>query len=62
MRLSQDETRLVKDEKTEAQRLSQALPALLLHASNLVKEFNPGVHGRRKAGTGEDFWQFKHYS
>lgn len=51
-----------RNEQISAEQLSDSLPPLLLKANQLVKEFNPGIHGRRKAGTGEDFWQFKQYS
>ncbi len=49
-------------EKAEAGALSAALPPLMLRAEQLAKNFNPGTHGRRKAGVGEDFWQFRHYN
>lgn len=51
-----------RNEQISAERLSDPLPPLFLRANQLVKEFNPGIHGRRKAGVGEDFWQFKQYS
>lgn len=51
-----------RNERLEAEHLSDALPPLLLRANQLVKEFSPGVHGRRQAGAGEDFWQFQQYS
>ncbi|WP_288901224.1 DUF58 domain-containing protein [uncultured Sneathiella sp.] len=49
------------DERVKAERLAQTLPPLILAAENLVNAFDIGVHGRRRAGTGEDFWQFKQY-
>ncbi|GLQ05727.1 DUF58 domain-containing protein [Sneathiella chinensis] len=49
------------DRKTVAERLSRALPPLLLKAEQLAKSFNPGTHGRRRAGSGEVFWQFRQY-
>lgn len=49
------------DDRVKAERLAQTLPPLILAAENLVNAFDMGVHGRRRAGTGEDFWQFKQY-
>jgi uncharacterized protein (DUF58 family) len=49
------------DERVKAEKLAQTLPPLILAAENLVNAFDIGVHGRRRAGTGEDFWQFKQY-
>ncbi len=48
-------------ERVKAERLAQTLPPLILAAEHLVNAFDIGVHGRRRAGTGEDFWQFKQY-
>ncbi len=50
-----------REVKREAELLSSALPPLLLQAEQLVRNINPGIHGRRKAGSGEDFWQFRPY-
>ena len=47
--------------RDRAERLAQTLPPLILAAEHLVNAFDMGVHGRRRAGTGEDFWQFKQY-
>lgn len=49
------------DEKAEAERLAETLPALILAAEHLANAYDLGVHGRRRTGTGEDFWQFKQY-
>jgi uncharacterized protein (DUF58 family) len=45
----------------EAEQLSAALPPLLMAAERLSSAVNLGVHGRRKAGMGETFWQFRRY-
>jgi uncharacterized protein (DUF58 family) len=37
------------------------LPPLLVAAERLASVVGLGVHGRRKAGTGETFWQFRRY-
>lgn len=59
---SKSPKRQKRDEKSEAELLSATLPPLQLRAEKLARGFDPGVHGRRKAGVGEDFWQFSHYS
>ncbi|MEI9996608.1 MAG: DUF58 domain-containing protein [Rhizomicrobium sp.] len=45
----------------EAEALGAGLPPLLLDAERLAAAVSLGVHGRRKAGMGETFWQFRRY-
>src|SRR5258705_633851 len=45
--------------REEAERLGAALPPLLVEAERLTSGVWLGVHGRRKAGMGETFWQFR---
>ena len=47
--------------REEAERLGSALPPLLVEAERLTSGVWLGVHGRRKAGMGETFWQFRRY-
>ena len=47
--------------KAEAEALAASLPALLVSAERLAATVSLGVHGRRKAGMGESFWQFRRY-
>jgi uncharacterized protein (DUF58 family) len=42
-----------------AQKLASGLPKLLLAAERLAFVAAPGLHGRRRAGPGESFWQFR---
>lgn len=44
--------------RTEAANLAGDLPGVLLEARRLAAAA-PGVHGRRRAGPGEAFWQFR---
>jgi len=44
----------------EAERIAAGLPALLLRARRLAATVTAGVHGRRRPGSGDDFWQFRH--
>lgn len=39
-----------------------AFPPLLMEADRIASTFFTGIHGRRKAGTGETFWQFRDYN
>jgi uncharacterized protein (DUF58 family) len=48
--------------KEQAEQLASALPPLLVAAENLASTVSLGVHGRRKAGMGESFWQFRRYA
>jgi uncharacterized protein (DUF58 family) len=45
----------------EAEALGASLPPLLVDAERLAAAVSLGVHGRRKAGMGESFWQFRRY-
>jgi uncharacterized protein (DUF58 family) len=45
----------------EADGLGAGLPPLLVMADRLAASISLGVHGRRRAGIGENFWQFRRY-
>jgi len=42
-----------------ARSLAAALPDLLIEARQVASAVTAGWHGRRRAGPGEDFWQFR---
>lgn len=44
--------------RRDAEALAHDLPSVLLEARRLAAAA-PGLHGRRQAGPGEDFWQFR---
>ncbi len=46
----------------EAEALGAGLPPLLVSAERLAAAVSLGVHGRRKSGMGESFWQFRRYT
>ena len=48
----------MKQTRAEAEALAGFLPGVLLEARRLAAAA-PGVHGRRRAGPGEAFWQFR---
>ena len=45
--------------RRDAEKVSGALPPLLVEAERLVSTLAIGVHGRRRAGIGETFWQYR---
>jgi uncharacterized protein (DUF58 family) len=53
---------LAKVLSQRAEHLSQSLPPLLVRAERIVATVILGVHGRRRAGPGENFWQYRNYS
>ncbi len=44
-----------------AEALAAVLPPLLVEAQQVAATVAQGVHGRRRVGTGETFWQFRRY-
>ena len=46
---------------TDAARLASALPPLLMAAHRVASTVMQGVHGRRRVGQGDAFWQFRQY-
>jgi len=44
-----------------AEALALRLPPLLVAATRVAATVAPGVHGRRAAGRGDGFWQFRRY-
>lgn len=47
--------------RRRAERLAAAFPPLLVRAERVAATVAQGVHGRRRVGTGDTFWQFRHY-
>src|ERR1700744_5305719 len=45
----------------QAEQLAELLPPLLIEAERVAQTVYQGVHGRRRSGTGETFWQFRRY-
>lgn len=44
-----------------AEQLAATLPPLLVAAERVAATVAQGVHGRRRVGQGETFWQYRHY-
>lgn len=49
------------DPRRKAAKLAEHLPDLLVAAERIASTVAPGVHGRRRVGSGETFWQFRRY-
>lgn len=49
------------DIQHRAEELASTLPALLVAARRVASTVSQGVHGRRRVGQGETFWQFRRY-
>lgn len=47
------------DLRAQADAVSAHLPGLILSAERLAAMIAPGAHGLRRAGQGEDFWQYR---
>jgi uncharacterized protein (DUF58 family) len=47
--------------RDRAEQLAAALPPLLVAAERVAMTVAQGVHGRRRVGQGETFWQFRQY-
>src|SRR5712675_3730540 len=44
-----------------ARLLAETLPRLILEARRVAATVIHGLHGRRRAGTGENFWQYRRF-
>ncbi len=47
--------------RQRAEQLAATLPPLLVAAQRVASTVAQGVHGRRRVGQGETFWQFRQY-
>ncbi len=47
--------------ESDAHELADRLPDLVLEALRITNTITHGIHGRRRAGPGETFWQFRQY-
>ena len=47
---------------SQSRSLAASLPRLTLEARRIAATVVHGLHGRRRAGSGENFWQYRHFS
>jgi uncharacterized protein (DUF58 family) len=55
------ETGSVRQATVKSRRLADALPRLILDARRVASTVIHGLHGRRRAGPGENFWQYRRF-
>lgn len=60
--LTKDEQGIAHRHRSGAEQLSSAMPRLVSDARRAAASVVAGVHGRRRAGTGETFWQFRFFT
>ena len=59
--LDKDDVSPLHDLEARAHVLAAQVPALLVEARRVSHTVTHGIHGRRRAGPGETFWQFRHF-
>src|SRR5580700_10953 len=57
--LKKNTSRLARRHQNHALEMAQRLPGLVAAAREVALSVLHGVHGRRRAGEGETFWQFR---
>ncbi len=60
-RLSDIETSAVRQATGGGRLLADAMPRLILEARRVAATVIHGLHGRRRAGPGENFWQYRRF-
>jgi uncharacterized protein (DUF58 family) len=55
------ETGAVRQATAGARTLAESMPRLVLEARRVAASVIHGVHGRRRAGPGENFWQYRRF-
>jgi uncharacterized protein (DUF58 family) len=60
-RLSDIETTAVRQATAGGRALADAMPRLILEARRVASTVIHGLHGRRRAGPGENFWQYRRF-
>jgi uncharacterized protein (DUF58 family) len=60
-RLTDIEAGAVRQATGGGHKLADAMPRLILEARRVAATVIHGLHGRRRAGPGENFWQYRHF-
>lgn len=58
---AEQETIALRRADGESRTLAASLPRLMLEARRIAANVIHGVHGRRRAGSGESFWQYRRF-
>src|SRR5580698_9257180 len=56
-----DELRATQRASGEGRTLAASMPRLILESRKIAATVIHGLHGRRRAGPGENFWQFRRF-
>ncbi|NOX94669.1 MAG: DUF58 domain-containing protein [Alphaproteobacteria bacterium] len=57
--MTSNETQAIRH---DAEKVAELFPALLVEAERIAQTVAAGLHGRRRAGPGETFWQHRPYA
>jgi uncharacterized protein (DUF58 family) len=60
-KLSEIEASVVRQATGSGRMLADAMPRLILEARRVAATVIHGLHGRRRAGPGENFWQYRRF-
>jgi uncharacterized protein (DUF58 family) len=60
--LAPEDRRIGRKSQSDALTLARALPRLTVEARRIAASAVAGIHGRRRAGQGDSFWQFRNFS
>ena len=60
-RADKHEIRATQRASGQARSLAQTMPRLILEARRIAATVIHGLHGRRRAGRGENFWQYRRF-
>src|SRR4029453_11454565 len=60
-RADKHEIRATQRASGEARSLASSMPRLILEARRIAATVIHGLHGRRRAGPGENFWQYRRF-
>src|SRR5688572_23660320 len=60
-RLSEQEIAAVNRATGQGRSLAAAMPRLILESRRIAATVIHGLHGRRRAGSGENFWQYRRF-
>src|SRR3954468_10806881 len=60
-RLNDTENEAVRAAVGKSRKLAARIPRLILEARRVAATVIHGLHGRRRAGPGENFWQYRRF-
>jgi uncharacterized protein (DUF58 family) len=62
LKRSETESDAVRAAVGKSRKLAARVPRLILEARRVASTIIHGLHGRRRAGTGENFWQYRRFT